>query len=49
MRYLVLSDIHANLEALDAVLDAAREIPYERILVLGAHGPCRVHLILSGD
>ena len=35
MRYLVLSDIHANLEALEAVLDAAREIPYERILVLG--------------
>lgn len=35
MRYLVLSDIHANLEALDAVLEAAREIPYERILVLG--------------
>lgn len=35
MRYLVLSDIHANLEALEAVLDAARDIPYERILVLG--------------
>ncbi len=35
MRYLVLSDIHANLEALEAVLDAAREIPYARILVLG--------------
>jgi diadenosine tetraphosphatase ApaH/serine/threonine PP2A family protein phosphatase len=35
MRYLVLSDIHANLEALEAVLDAARDIPYERLLVLG--------------
>ena len=35
MRYLVLSDIHANLEALEAVLDAAGEIPYERLLVLG--------------
>ena len=35
MRYLVLSDIHANLEALNAVLDAARAIPYDRLLVLG--------------
>ena len=35
MRYLVLSDIHANLEALEAVLDAAREIPYQGILALG--------------
>jgi diadenosine tetraphosphatase ApaH/serine/threonine PP2A family protein phosphatase len=35
MRYLVLSDIHANLEALDAVLKAARDIPHERVLVLG--------------
>ncbi|MEP7116583.1 MAG: metallophosphoesterase family protein [Acidobacteriota bacterium] len=35
MRYLVLSDIHANLEALEAVLDAARAIPYDRVLVLG--------------
>ncbi len=35
MRYLVLSDIHANLEALEAVLEAARDIPYERLLVLG--------------
>ena len=35
MRYLVLSDIHANLEAFDAVLDAAREVPYDRLLVLG--------------
>jgi diadenosine tetraphosphatase ApaH/serine/threonine PP2A family protein phosphatase len=35
MRYLVLSDIHANLEALDAVLDAAAAVSYERTLVLG--------------
>lgn len=35
MRYLVLSDIHANLEALDAVLEAAKAIPHERVLVLG--------------
>lgn len=35
MRYLVLSDIHANLEALEAVLEAARDIPYQRLLVLG--------------
>jgi diadenosine tetraphosphatase ApaH/serine/threonine PP2A family protein phosphatase len=35
MRYLVLSDIHANLEALDAVLEAARAIPHDRLLVLG--------------
>lgn len=35
MRYLVLSDIHANLEALDAVLTAAQGIPHDRVLVLG--------------
>lgn len=35
MRYLVLSDIHANLEALEAVLDAARAMPYDKVLVLG--------------
>lgn len=33
MRYLVLSDIHANLEALDAVL--ATTEPWDRVLVLG--------------
>jgi diadenosine tetraphosphatase ApaH/serine/threonine PP2A family protein phosphatase len=33
MRYLILSDIHANLEALDAVLAAAE--PWDRALVLG--------------
>jgi diadenosine tetraphosphatase ApaH/serine/threonine PP2A family protein phosphatase len=35
MRYLVLSDIHANIEALDAVLAAAQQIPSDRLLVLG--------------
>jgi predicted phosphodiesterase len=35
MRYLVLSDIHANLEALDAVLAAAPPDRYDRVLVLG--------------
>lgn len=42
MRYLVLSDIHANLEALETVLDAAAAIPYDRVLVLGdlvGYGP----------
>jgi len=34
MRYLVLSDLHANLEALDASLEAAAGT-YDRILVLG--------------
>ena len=35
MRYLVLSDIHANLEALETVIEAAAEIPHDRVLVLG--------------
>lgn len=35
MRYLVLSDIHANLDALDAVLTFARNVPHDDILVLG--------------
>ena len=35
MRYLVLSDIHANMEAFEAVLAAAGEFPYDRLLVLG--------------
>jgi predicted phosphodiesterase len=33
MRYLVISDIHANLEALQAVLDSASD--YEGTLCLG--------------
>jgi diadenosine tetraphosphatase ApaH/serine/threonine PP2A family protein phosphatase len=35
MRYLVLSDIHANLEALEAVLAAAPTETWDRPLVLG--------------
>ena len=35
MRYLVISDIHANLEAFDAVFAAAERVPYDRLLVLG--------------
>jgi diadenosine tetraphosphatase ApaH/serine/threonine PP2A family protein phosphatase len=35
MRYLVISDIHANLEALDAVLAAAKELTYNKVLMLG--------------
>ncbi len=35
MRYLVLTDIHANLEALDTCLDAAGRRGYDQTLVLG--------------
>ena len=35
MRYLVLADQHANLQALDAVLADARDLGYDRVLVLG--------------
>jgi predicted phosphodiesterase len=35
MRYLVLSDIHANIDALDAVLSAAAAEGYDDVLVLG--------------
>ena len=35
MRYLVLSDIHANLEALDAVITASHALAHDRVLVLG--------------
>ena len=35
MRSLILSDIHANLEALDAVLAAAPPASYDRLLILG--------------
>ena len=35
MRYLILSDIHANLDALDAVLTAAPRDTFDRLLVLG--------------
>src|SRR4026208_213229 len=35
MRYLVLSDIHSNLEAPDAVLRASAAQRYDAVLVLG--------------
>ena len=35
MRYLVLTDIHANLEALDACLADARPRGFDQTLVLG--------------
>ncbi|HUP39382.1 MAG TPA: metallophosphoesterase family protein [Vicinamibacterales bacterium] len=35
MRYLVISDIHSNLEALDAVLRASSAQRYDSVLVLG--------------
>ena len=35
MRYLVLTDLHANAHALDAVLADARAIGYDQVLVLG--------------
>ena len=35
MRYLVLSDIHANLEALESAMAAASTEGYDRVLVLG--------------
>ncbi len=35
MRYLILSDIHANLQALDTVLAAASRSGYDQVIVLG--------------
>ena len=35
MRYLIISDIHANLEALEAVLAAAPADTWDRVIVLG--------------
>lgn len=35
MRYLVISDIHANLEAYDTVMAEAGRLAYEKVLVLG--------------
>jgi diadenosine tetraphosphatase ApaH/serine/threonine PP2A family protein phosphatase len=35
MRYLVISDIHANLEAFDTVMTAAKGLDYEKVLLLG--------------
>ena len=35
MRYLVISDIHANLEAYDTVLEASTSLGWDRIVILG--------------
>ena len=35
MRYLIISDIHSNLEALDAVLRASAKQKYDGVVVLG--------------
>lgn len=35
MRYLILSDIHANIDALDAVLEASPGTAWDRAVVLG--------------
>jgi diadenosine tetraphosphatase ApaH/serine/threonine PP2A family protein phosphatase len=35
MRYLVISDIHANLEAYDTVMGQAADIGWDRVIVLG--------------
>src|SRR5688572_5688526 len=35
MKYLVLADIHSNLEALQAVLKSAGNVGYERVLCAG--------------
>ncbi|MGE5358252.1 MAG: metallophosphoesterase family protein [Bacteroidales bacterium] len=35
MRYLIISDIHSNLGALDAVLDSGDAAGYDRLVVLG--------------
>jgi diadenosine tetraphosphatase ApaH/serine/threonine PP2A family protein phosphatase len=35
MRYLVISDIHANLEAFDTVMAEAKPLTYDKVLLLG--------------
>ena len=35
MRYLIISDVHGNLEALDAVIGAMTPLGYHQVLVLG--------------
>lgn len=35
MRYLVISDIHANLEAFEAVMAEAKPLNYDKVLLLG--------------
>ena len=35
MRYLIISDIHSNLQALEAVLKEATTVGYDQVIVLG--------------
>ncbi len=58
MRVLVLSDIHANLAALDAVLDDAKAFEFEAVWCLGdtvGYGPepdeciARMRLLRAAD
>ena len=35
MRYLVISDIHANLDAFETVMAAAKPLNYDKVLLLG--------------
>ncbi len=35
MRYLVLSDVHANLPALEAVLEHAKKLGFDATMFLG--------------
>ena len=35
MRFLILSDIHSNIDALDAVLARAPRDSFDRLLILG--------------
>ena len=35
MRYLVISDIHANLEAFETVMAEAKPLGYDKVLLLG--------------
>ena len=48
MKYLVLADVHSNLEALKAVLEEAKKEDYRRILCLGdtvGYGPDPNHVL----
>ena len=35
MRYLVISDIHANMDAFETVLAVAADLAHDRVLILG--------------
>jgi predicted phosphodiesterase len=48
MRYLILSDIHSNIEALDACIQRARAAGYDKVLCCGdivGYGPNPVEVI----